>query len=161
MKERTKSSRARPDGSSNGHLASACLCLASSLLPSAPLETTTTQLLKSDMHSDRASGTAYANVFNDGDVNRKFPLLAFVASPPSPLWANKSHNTFIEENIILHITHFIIYKKRGLLNWADIIPALENNKVRGCVGKAFILDVFTHILHKEGRGLSLLIKTLM
>lgn len=65
---------------------------ASALLPhfflpyeSAPLETTTTQLLKSDMHSDRASGTAYANVFNDGDVNRKFPLLAFVASPPSPL----------------------------------------------------------------------------
>jgi len=34
MKERTKSSRARPDGSSNGHLASSCYCLASSLLPS-------------------------------------------------------------------------------------------------------------------------------
>lgn len=64
---------------------------ASALLPhfflpyeSAPLETTT-QLLKSDMHFDRASDTAYANVCNDGDVNRKFRLLAFVASPPSPL----------------------------------------------------------------------------
>lgn len=64
---------------------------ASALLPhfflpyeSAPLKTTT-QLLKSDVHFDTASGTAYANVSNDSDVNSKFPLLAFVASPWSPL----------------------------------------------------------------------------
>lgn len=64
---------------------------ASALLPhfflsyeSAPFETTT-QLLKSDVHFDRASGTAYANVSNDGDVNSKFPLLAFVASQLSLL----------------------------------------------------------------------------
>ncbi len=69
--------------------------LASALLPhfflpyeSTPLETTTTQLLKSDMHFDRTSGTAYANVPNDDDVNSTFPLLAFVDSHLSPLWAN-------------------------------------------------------------------------
>lgn len=115
MKQRTKSSRAGPDGSSNGHLASTCLCRATSLLPykSASLQTTQFKSWirysthKSDVRFDRAIGRACAKPSDNDAVNHKFPPPASVASMQSPLQTNglttrSQAKKFHSTELILH-----------------------------------------------------------